>query len=83
MIEQLKFENDDRQYIMYHTDNGKWKYYSGKYKFIRADKTFEIFYLRSAQAKLLCQIYERLGFTDIKVLEKIHDTDLPRWERIE
>jgi len=63
--------------------NGKsWKYLSGKYEFIRSDGSSEIFYLKSAQAKLLCTLYERLGFKDIKLLTEIHESDIPKWERI-
>ncbi len=63
-------------------EKGKWKYKSGKYEFSRPDGTSEIFYLTREQARFMCKIYERIGFKEVYILEEIHNTDLPKWERI-
>jgi len=69
------------EYIAIH-DGKKLKYISGKYEFVRPNGTSEIFYLKSSQIKLLEKIYERIGFNKIFLLKEIHESDIPRWERI-
>ena len=54
---------------------------SGKYELIN-DNNKVILHLNKQQANFMFNAFIRLGFKEIKLLEEIHYTDIPKWEKL-
>lgn len=55
---------------------------SGKYKLIGQDNSSLEIHLNKSQAKFMFNAFIRLGFKEIKLLTQIHNSDIPKWERL-
>lgn len=57
---------------------------SGKYEFELDDGTKTILYLTRAQAKFMCNVTLRskLKIKNLWLREEIHNSDIPKWEKI-